>query len=263
MSEYDSSDQARLHLTTACWPVFEFITNFSRQTKYGGSPPPEQVRYEALSALRDAEDLARNDPASERLWEDKVKPMMCYFLDYIMINSAWDGPEYWSNNPFEVDPQILNHAQSTGGEDFFRDCDEIQREFDMAERRDRRDRHELGELLGLYFTCLRLGFKGQFHDRPQELADYTRRLFTRLPAYASTRAKEMFPDTYEHNQELKVNYNLGLSLAVVVTTFASIVLCFVITMQVAWNMAVADIADSAENWKQVVQDESNRPDGQS
>jgi type IV/VI secretion system ImpK/VasF family protein len=248
-----------LHLTTVCWPVFEFVTNFTRQIKYGTSPPPEQVRYEALSALRDAEDLARNDPSSERLWEDKAKPMMCYLIDYKMINSAWEGPEYWSDNPFETDHQILNHAQATGGEDFFRDCDEIQKEHDLAERRERRDRHELSELLGLYFTCLRLGFRGQFHDRPQELADYTRRLFTRLPAYGTTRAKEMFPTTYEHNQEMKVDYNLGVSMAVVAATFAIILVAFVFSMQVAWQTAVRDIDKSATQWIEVSQQPPEAP----
>ncbi len=246
----EKKDRPSLYLTTACWPVLELITNFARQVKYGTCPPPEQVRYEAVSALRDAEDLARNDPAAERLWEDRAKAMMCYLIDYKMINSAWEGPEYWSDNPFETDPQLLNHAQATGGEDFFRECDEIQKEHDLAERRERRDRHELGELLGLYFTCLRLGFRGQFHDRPQELADYTRRLWARLPAYAQTRSKEMFPEAYEHNQEIKINYNLGLSLVVVLTTFAVIIGLFVGTMRIAWDTAVDEITDSAEQWKQ-------------
>lgn len=253
----DDDSGPRLQLTAACWPVFEFVTNFTRQVKYGSTPPPEQVRYEALSALRDAEDLARDDPATERLWEDRVKAMLVYLLDYKMINTAWEGPEYWSDNPFETDPEIINHAQTTGGEDFFRDCDEIQKEYELAERRERRDRHELAELLSLYFSCLRLGFKGQYHDRPQELADYTRRLFTRLPAYASTRAKIMFQDTYDRNQELKVSYNLGLSLSVVLVTFFVILGLSIFTFRLAWAGAVSDIQESAEEWQQVSEDVSS------
>ena len=246
---------ASLRLTAACWPVFEFITNFTRQVKYGSTPPPEQVRHEAKSALFDAQDLARDDPATERLWEDRVKAMLVYLIDYKMINTAWEGPEYWADYPFETDPEILNHAQTTGGEDFFRDCDEMQREYELAERRERRDRLELAELLSLYFVCLRLGFKGQYHDRPQEMADYTRRLYTRLPAYASTRAKEMFPETYERNVELKVNYNLGMSLTVVLVVFLVILGVSFTTFRVAWERAVKDIETSAQAWQQV----SNEP----
>lgn len=250
----DISERSSLRLTAACWPVFEFLTNFVRQVKHGTVPAPEQVRYEALSALRDAEDLARDDPAVERLWaapERGAKAMMVYLLDYKMINTEWEGRTYWLDNPFETDPQVLDHAQALGGDDFFRDCDEVQREYELAERRDRRDKDELAELLSLYFVCLRLGFKGQYHDRPQELADYTRRLFTRLPTYASTRGKLDFPESYEHNQELKINYNLGMSLMVVLVSFIAIIVLSVFAFRLAWKGAVKDIQDSAEKWSEV------------
>ena len=246
----DQTEPASLRLTAACWPVFEFVTNFVRQIKYGTAPEAEQVRYEALSALRDAEDQARNEPAGERAWDDRVKAMLVYLLDYKMINTEWAGSNYWFDNPFETDPNVLNHAQALGGEEFFRTCDELQREYELAERRDRRDKDELAEQLSLYFICLRLGFKGQYHDRPQELADYTRRLFTRLPAYATTRAKEMFPEAYRHNRELKVNYNLGLSFSVVLVTFALIIGLSVLTFRLAWGRAVGDIEKVAQQWQE-------------
>lgn len=250
MSAIAENEPRTLRLTAACWPVFEFVTNFARQVKHGNTPAPDQVRYEALSALRDSEDLARNDPVSERAWDDRVKAMVVYLLDYKMINTEWEGANYWFDNPFETDPAVLNHPQALGGEEFFRECDELQREYELAERRDRRDKDELAEQLSLYFICLRLGFKGQYHDRPQELADYTRRLFTRLPAYASTRAKEMFPEAYRRNQELKVNYNLGASLAVVLLVLAVILGVSIFTFRVAWNRAVKDISVVAEQWEQ-------------
>lgn len=260
MTNTENGDRPSLVITTACWPVFEFVTNFARQVKHGSAPQPDQVRYEALSAMRDAEELARDDPTAERLWEDRVKPMMVFLVDYKMINSQWEGPEYWANNPFETDPQVLNHAQATGGEDFFRDCDEIQREYELAERRERRDRHELGELLSLYFVCLRLGFKGQYHDRPQELADYARRLWSRLPASATTRDKSrMFPDAYEHTQEVKVNYNLGLSLSVVAITFSIIIGLSVLAFRIAWGQAVDDIEVRANEWHGKVIDGTEPP----
>jgi len=239
-----------LRLTAACWPVFEFLTNFVRQVKHGIVPVPEQARYEALSALRDAEDLARDDPATEKLWHDKAKAMMVYLLDYKMINTEWEGANYWYDNAFEIDPHVLDHTQALGGDRFFEDCDEIQKEYDQAERRDRRDKDELAELLSLYFVCLRLGFKGGYHDRPQELADYARRLYTRLPAYAATRAKEMFPDAYQHNQEIKANYNLGLSLAVVLVVLLVVVGGSLLSFQLAWRSAVGEIEKSARAWRE-------------
>ncbi len=246
----ETEERSSLNLTEACWPVFEFVTNFGRQLKYGSTPAPEQVRFEALTALRDAEDLARDDPVTERLWHDRVKAMMVYLIDYKMLNTTWDGRDYWFDNPFETDPEILNKVENVGGESFFQDCDEIQREYEQAERRDRRDKHELAEQLSLYFVCLRLGFQGQFHDRPQELADYTRRLFTRLPAYASTRQKRDFPDAYEHNETVRVNYNLGMSLTIVLVIFFVIIAGWMGGSRYAWHRAVKDIEQQATVWPQ-------------
>lgn len=245
-----AAERKPLHLTEACWPVFEFVTNFARQVKYNTVPAATQVRYEALSALRDAEDLVREDALSERAWHERIKAAMVYLVDYKMINTDWEGRLYWLDNTFETDPNVLNHPQALGGEDFFVVCDQLQREYELAERRERRDKDELAEQLGIYFTCLRLGFKGQYHDRPQELADYTRRLFSRLPAYGTTRAKEMFPDAYRHNQELKVNYDLGMKLTMVLVIFGLVLGAWFLVSQLAWRSFVGDI----ETHAQVVQD---------
>jgi len=237
-----------LRLTEVCWPVFDFAINFTRQAKLGVLPPPDQVRYQALNALRDAEDIAARDPLSQRAWEDHIKAMMVYFLDYKMLNTDWDGRDFWFDNRFETDPDVLGHVEALGGEKFFEDCDEIQKEYELAERRDRRDKYELAEKLNLYFICLRLGFKGQFHDRPQELADYTRRLFTRLPAYATTRGKELFPEAYKHNQEIKVDYKLGLSLTLVLVILAAVLGLSLVTFKLAWYRETAGIAQAAREW---------------
>ncbi len=237
-----------LRLTEVCWPVFDGLINLARQVKRGAPPPPDQVRFELLTALRDAEDIARRDPTAERLWSDRVKPMMVYLIDYKMLNTVWAGRDFWFESRFETDPGILDHVEALGGEKFFEDCDELQREYELAERRERRDTAELAELLNLYFICLRLGFKGQFHDRPQELADYTRRLFSRLPAYATTRGKELFPEAYRHNQEFKADYRLGLSLTLVLVILAVVVGAALVTFRVAWSHETSGIAQVAAEW---------------
>lgn len=240
-----TDEQLSLLSTEACWPVFEFVTNFVRQVKYGTIPPPDQVRYEALSALRDSEDLARNDPLTERAWHEQIKAIMVYLLDYKMLNTDWEGRNYWFDNLFETDPMVLDQPEALGGERFFEACDDLQREYELAERRERHDKDQLAEQLSLYFICLRLGFKGKYHDRPQELADYTRRLFTRLPAYATTRAKEMFPDTYKHVQEIRVDYNLGMSLTIVLVLLGVVIALWAFSSQFAWRSAVGDIEQCA------------------
>ncbi|GMU22012.1 MAG: hypothetical protein AMXMBFR13_21000 [Phycisphaerae bacterium] len=260
MAETTLERSPSVRLTELCWPVFEFLTHFVRQVKYGSAPPPEQVRYEALSALRDAEDMARDDVATERAWHDRVKAMLVYLIDYKMLHTEWDGRDYWFDHRFETDPEVLNEVEALGGEKFFQQCDELQREYEIADRRDRRDKDELAAQLNLYFICLRLGFKGRFHDYPQELADYTRRLFTRLPVQATTKSREMFPEAYRHNQELKVDYRLGMSLAMVLIVFTVIVASALVTFRVAWSRNVSRISDvAAAEWTPAASEGSPAP----
>ena len=244
--------QASLRLTEACWPVIEFVTNFTRQVKYGTVPEPEQVRYEALAAMRDAEDLMQNDPGSGRAWDERVKGMLVYLLDYKMLNTDWHGTNYWFDNLFETDPMILDHPEALGGEEFFRECDELQKTYELAEMRDHHNKDVLAEQLSLYFICLRLGFKVTFHDRPLELQDYARRLFSRLPAYATTRAKDLFPEAYKHNQEVKVDYNLGMRLAMVLVILGFVVSLWVVTSRLAWDSAVSALEAAAQTMEDSV-----------
>ncbi len=239
-----------VRLTEICWPIFQFVTYFVRQLKHGASPDPTQVRFEALSALRDAEDLSREDPVTDRAWSDRVKAMMVYFIDYKMLNSEWAGRDFWFGNQLETSPDGLNEPEALGGEKFFQQCDEVQREYEVAERRERKDRDELAGILNLYYICLRLGFKGGYHDRPMELADYTRRLFLRLPAQAITRGKEMFPEAYKANQELKIDYRLGMKLTVVLVIFLAIIGTAILSFRLAWSNAVGDIQGVAKEWRE-------------
>lgn len=233
-------------LTQACWPIIEYVLHFSRQVKHGGIDSPEQVRFEALAAFRTAEEMAREDSTAEKLWFDYAKAMMAYFVDYKFVLTDWSGKDFWFDNRFELDPQVLGHNEALGGDKFFEDCDEVQKTYDEASRRERPDRHAHAELLNLYFACLRLGFKGRYEDNPHQLNDYTRQLFARLPGNALTRGKEMFPETYRHNQELKVDYQLGVKLSIVLTTFALIIGAWLLTSKFLWDSKVKTIQNVAE-----------------
>lgn len=249
--EEPQDESSSYRLTQACWPVFEFVIHFKRKLKYGGLADGDQVKFEARQAFRTAEEIARDEPAVERLWHEKAKAMMTYFVDYMMINTEWDGRPSWQNNPLELDRDFLDHNEALGGEFFYNDCDEVQREFEQADRRDRRDKYDLAELLSLYFTCLRLGFKGKYDGFPNELTDYTRRLWSKLPAHAATRGREMFPEAYKNVEEVKVDYKLGISLIVVLVCFAIVFGAWAITSHVMWNSAVDKIKTAADNMRKL------------
>lgn len=241
----DQANTVRLRLSEVCWPVFDYLITFLREVRHGATLPQEAVRDQALLALHDAAELAGQDSIANRLWETRIKPMLVYLLDYRMINCDWAGNDYWWNHCLETSSDGLGHPEALGGEKFFEACDQVQKDLELATRHERPDCYELTELLSLHFICLRLGFKGAYHERPRELADYTRRLFTSLPAYATTHDKQMFRDAYEHNQVVKVDYRLGRSLAIVLVSLLLVLSAILITFQCAWYSATDDIARAA------------------
>lgn len=243
MDEQATAAQPRL--SEICWPVFDVLIGFDRQVRSGEAPDAEQVRYELVHALGDAEDLARRDPTADRLWERRVKQMLVYLIDYKLLNSEWPGREYWWNHLFQTDPEILGEIEALGGEKFFQECDEVQKDYDLASSRHRADAAELGDLLALYYICLRLGFKGRYHDQPQELAEYTRRLFTRLPAYARTRETRIFGDQY--NPVIRPRpVPPGMAVTMLLLIAVVVVVAIGTSFRLAWKSATKEIQDARE-----------------
>ena len=122
---------------------------------------------------------------------------------------------------------------------------ELQREYETAERRNRPDKDLVGEQLAVLYTCLRLGFRGQYDDRPRELADYTRRVFVRLPAHAAARDREMFPQAYAHTEQLQVHYDLGMKLTVVIAGLVIVIASWTVLTYVKWDALTKELANAA------------------
>src|SRR5205809_109617 len=133
----ETSAQESTGIVESCWPVFDFLIDFARRVKRGRPLVAENVHYEAKAALRDAEERARDNPVSQRAWDDRVKAMMVYLIDYKMVHMQWEGKDFWAelSNRLECDPEWLNQPTPIGGNKFFDDCNEVQREYEQAERR--------------------------------------------------------------------------------------------------------------------------------
>ena len=164
---------------------------------------------------------AREDPVTERAWNDRVKAMMVYLIDYKMLNTDWDGRNYWFvPEPLRDRPGGPRRtSRALGGEKFFEDCDEMQQ--GVRARRAPRPpgQGRTGRAAEPVLHLPAPGLQGAAtttgrRNWPTTPGGCSRR----LPAYATTRGKEMFPEAYRHNQELKVDYKLGMSLTMVLVT---------------------------------------------
>lgn len=237
-----------LTLTQACWPMFSFVINASRQIRSAVPLDPEKAWRLALSALHEGAAIAQQEPQSARAWNDRIRAMLIYFVDYRMVNLEWPGKGFWLNRRLETHPEGLDRIEPLGGEKFFTDCDDLRKLYDQAERVARDDLPLLSEQLSLYYTCIRLGFRGAYHDKPIELDEYAQRIYAMLPSQRGWRDDELFPEAYKHTVTRKAVYPIGVPLAIILSVFGLLFIGVIVGYRIAWNHATEEIRKSAETY---------------
>lgn len=236
----------RLLLTRCCWRTFMQVIGVARQTRSGEDLPPERVRSRMLAALREGGELAATSPEVERAWTQRIRAMLIYFVDDRLVQLRWNGGRWWLENRLQCAPEGLGRPQAQGGNWFYEDCDALRQEFLEAEHRNQPERELLAEQLGLYYTCLRLGFQGQFDGRPDLLKNYEMGLYAFLPGHSAVRDEELFPQAYQHTEKRKAIYDWGTKLAVVLTIFAFLVVGTVVVYRLAWSSTVDELEKAAK-----------------
>lgn len=238
-----------LTLTKACWPTFFFLIKFAQQVRATQQLDYDSVRREALSCLREGAEIASRDPDADRAWHDRIRKMLIYFVDYQLTQLDWPGRMRWYDQRLEISPEGLKQPAGLGGDRFFDDCDALQKMYESIEERDREDRAIIGEQLSLYFTAIRLGFKGRYHDFQADLNEYAKRLYQLLPEQRHLRDDPMFPQTYEHTLKKPAVYNVGVNVARVTAVFLTLLVLVIVGYQVAWRIAMKDIREAAQSYE--------------
>ncbi|MBK8915832.1 MAG: DotU family type IV/VI secretion system protein [Phycisphaerales bacterium] len=235
-------------LSKACWPVFAATIQVARQVRAGQELRPESVRAQILAAFREAEDTVRADGDAERAWIERIRAMMTYFVDRRMVHLEWPGRHYWLEHRLETSKDGLAHPQALGGNLFFRDCNELRQLHDTASRMKRDDAPLLAEQLGLYYTCMRLGFAGELEA--EALEDYARQIYLMLPGQRDLRDDRLFPESYAHTVDRPAQYDLHTPLVLVLSVFAVLLIGSVVAYQIAWRSATGAIQTAAQTWDQ-------------
>lgn len=238
---------SELLLTQACWPVLATTINVARQVRAGHEPRPESVRAQILASFRDAEDLVRNEPAVERAWLERTRAMLMYFVDRRMVHLEWQGRHFWLEHRLETSRDGLAHPQALGGNLFFQDCNELKQLYDNASRMKREDAPLLAEQLGLYYTCMRLGFAGEMEA--DALEDYARQVYLMLPGLRELRDDRLFAEAYAHTVDRPARYDLRTPLLLIITVFCVLLIGTVVAYQIAWRSATAVIREAAETYR--------------
>jgi type IV/VI secretion system ImpK/VasF family protein len=197
--------------------VVLYLVAFQRRVAEAQGPNYEDARAEVLALLSDLDQRSHLEPGLFDQWV-KARVPLVYLIDEVMIlNCPWDHRNAWANDCLEV--KLLGHPEALGGENFYTECDAALRGLELAERHERRDFQAAVELLMVFYVALQTGFKGRFALDLDAWREYKAHLFAKLPAYAQTRTKQLFPETEQHTVRLDPNYEPVMRLLYVFLGF--------------------------------------------
>lgn len=227
--------------------VVLYLVAFQRRVDDGEPVSYADTRAEALALLS---DLDRRSHAEPGLWDNWVKARnpLVYLIDEVMIlNANWSHRQDWADECLEV--ALLGHPEALGGENFYKECDEALKELELSERHDRHDMATKAEIVMIYYVALQTGFKGKYALDLDAWREYKGHVFSKLPAYAQTRTKELFPETKQHTVMLNANYEPVVRLLYVLIGFAALLTIYFIGTGAAWSSMVKALGDRVANHK--------------
>jgi len=223
--------------------VVLYLVGFQQRVQGGESVSYEDTRAEVLALLA---ELDRRSHAEPGLWDAWVKARvpLVYLIDEVMIlNCNWPYRQEWANECLEV--TLLGHPEALGGENFYKECDEALRELEVAERHERVDFKTRCEIVMVYYIALQTGFKGRYALDLDAWREYKGHVFSKLPAYAQTRTKELFPEADDHTVSLDPNYEPVMRLLYVVIGFACLLLIYLGSTGAYWADMVGELKEHA------------------
>ncbi len=224
--------------------VVLYLVAFQRRVDDGDAVSYDDTRAEVLALLNDLDQRSHSEPGLWEAWTRARIPLV-YLIDEVMIlNCNWPYRQEWSNECLEV--ALLGHAQALGGENFYSSCDEALKELETAERHERHDMRSKVEIVMVYYVALQTGFKGKYALDLDAWREYKAHIFSKLPAYAQTRTKELFPESDDHTVSMDPNYEPVMRLLYVFIGAVMAVMIYMVGTGVLWNGMVDAVSQNAK-----------------
>jgi len=166
-------------LAEACEPLFQCVCRVNRSARKGVSPEAAAVRSEIKGALAECRTrAAANDLGAAY---DKTEIILVYFADYMVRAGRLSFAKQWHDLAQE-------RGQMAGDEEFFDQLDAALR--DPSE--------EATQRLGVFYTCMGLGFAGWYAGQPEVLRKKMLELSSRLRGQVDAdRSARICPEAYE------------------------------------------------------------------
>lgn len=138
-------------LLELCEPLFQYVCRLNRSGRKGGSFEPSRVRSEIEGILEDMRSKSSGEGNLVSQF-DKIEMPLLFFIDFMIKESNLSFARQWQEMAYE-------HNELAGDEKFFDLLDETLADPSQAAT----------ERLGVFYSCLGLGFTGWYTGQPEYL----------------------------------------------------------------------------------------------
>ncbi len=170
-----------MRLADACEPLFQYVCRLNRSARKGVNLDASQVRSEVMEILGRVRSTITGQGSLARAAEE-VELILMFFVDSTVRAGSFPFKEHWKDLAYEKN-------ELAGDERFWDLLDEA-----LA------DNSEIAtEKLGVFYTCVGLGFTGWFDGQPEHLRQKMLEMSSRLRGSMETdETARVCPEAYEH-----------------------------------------------------------------
>lgn len=167
-------------LADLCEPIFLHLTRLNRLVRKGGAPDEGAVWHELTSLFVEAREKAAGLPGLGAQFS-RVEVPLLLFADETVRQTGLPWAANW--------PGLASQHPTNPDESVF---------FDLLDETidDRTD--AASERLGIYYTCLGLGFRGDRAAQPQYLKRKMQEIRPRLRESGAVDSARLTPEAYDH-----------------------------------------------------------------
>jgi type IV/VI secretion system ImpK/VasF family protein len=168
-------------LAELCEPLFQYICRLSRMARKGGHSSAEEVRSQIKAQLADMRSKAAGTPGLAAQF-DRVELVLIFFADSMIRESSLPFAGQWRD--------LAQERNELAGDEKF---------FDLLEEQLADKSEQATERLGVFYTCLGLGFTGWYNGQPEYLRKKMSEILSRMRGRIDADSAGRFcPDAYEH-----------------------------------------------------------------
>jgi hypothetical protein len=171
-------------LTEACEPLFQKICELNRTaTSQGLSPDYHSLRRDLSGLMDTIRNTIASNPSLQRHWA-KIEMPLLFFIDSMISESVLAVASQWNKNRLAYD---------------FKELAGDQKFYDLLDENLKDSSEDATERLGVFYTCIGLGFTGFYSGRPDQLRSRMIEMISRIdPTVCADNDLHICPEAYEN-----------------------------------------------------------------